>query len=158
MQTTSNTNISVVNVVQNPLKVIKLSAKINKDNDSLRTQLIKAYLDLSKGNWITSLDTFCFRVYNPVQLETVYEITSPMCTSISFDHDSKTAISDFALLGHIYAVSPKDQFYFGSFERTWFSVDIPSTDLKICCKQMLMTKQPTAEIDLQLTVLFQRQK
>jgi hypothetical protein len=154
----TNTNsVSVVSVVQNPLKVIKLSGKINKDNDCLRRQLINAYLDLSKGNWIMSLDSYSFKVFTPEHLETVYEISSPFCTSISFDLQSRTAISDFALLGHIYAVCPKGQFYFGNFERTWFSIDIPSTDFKIICKQTQMTKQPNAEIDIELTVLFQRQ-
>jgi hypothetical protein len=54
-------------------------------------------------------------------------------------------------------VSPNQNFYFGEFQRTWFSVDCPATELQIFCKQLEMTNQGNAEIDLELTVLFQRQ-
>ena len=152
-----NTSINPVCLIQNPLKVIKLCGKVNKDNQTLKTELVKAYLDLFQGNWIISLDSFCFKVNSPSQLETVYEISTSLCPGVFFNAETKRPSSDLTIIGHIYAVSPKDLFFFGNFQRTWFSIDFPSTQLEIFCKHLDMTKQENADIDLALTVLFQRQ-
>jgi len=152
MQTTQ-----AVHILNNPLKIIKVKGKINKDKKIIPVNLVPAYMDLSRGIWNISLDSYCFKVIEPAQLETVYEISATLCTTLEFGENQRQS-SGLATLGHIDADCPKDRFLFAHFEQKWFTVDNPnSTHFEVYCKAIDMTKQDNAEIELEITILFQRQ-
>lgn len=150
-------NIQSVQIINNPLKIVKVTGILNKDQDVLHVNLVPAYMDLSKGIWCLSLDTYCFKAIAPAQLETVYEISSTLSTSMQLG-STFLPVSGLAILGHMYAVSPKDNFFFGNFERKWFTIDNPnSSHFELICKQIGITKQETAQVSVEITILFQRQ-
>lgn len=150
-------NSQSVQILNNPLKIIKGKGQINKDNEIIHFNLVPAYLQLNRGVWNMSLDTFCFKVIGPSQLQTVYEISSSLCTCLQLG-ENLMPISGLATLGHMFALCEKNTFMFGEFERKWFTVDNPnSTFFDVICKPIDMTKQVDADIQLELTILFQRQ-
>jgi len=150
-------NIQSVQVINNPLKIVKVKGVINKGNEFLNVNLVPAYMDLNKGIWNLSLDTYCFKVIAPAQLETVYELSTTLCTSIEVG-DTYLPASGLATLGHIYAVAPKDTFLFGHFERKWFTIDNPNSSyFRLICKPIEMIKQDDSDIVVEITMLFQRQ-
>lgn len=151
-------NLQVVRIVKNPLKIVKLSGTINQNVDKLSIDLVKGYINLEIGNWLVSLNTFCFRVHNPPQIETVFQVSSPICNSIVRKGKNSLPSNELTILGHIYAVSPNENFLFGNFPSTWFAVDNPSSKLELFFVPIEMTK-PAGNFDLlmEVTVLFERQ-
>jgi len=138
------------------VKVIKAKGSINKDNKIIHVKLVPAYTDLYKGVWNISLSTYCFKVNEPAQLETVYAISSTLCTSIELS-EIGLPVSGLTTLGHIYAVCPQGNFVFGQFENQWFTIDHPnSSQFQLIFSPVKMTEQATADIEVEITILFQR--
>jgi hypothetical protein len=154
---TSCFNTQVVQIVNNPLKIVKVTGKINGINNTLSAELVKGYLDLAKGSWVVTLDTYCLKVLNPEHVDTVFELSTPLSNVMKFSQENLRPSSDFATLGHIYVNCHKTDFSFGHFEKKYFPVDSPSNRLQIVCKAIPMTQQSSQEIDMELTILFQRQ-
>lgn len=91
-------------MLKNPLKTIKIKCQINKDNEAEIVTLVSDYLDITEGVWEVSLDTYCYKVNSPDFLETVYEVSTSLCTGCELDKSTNEYRTNNTVLGHIHAV------------------------------------------------------
>lgn len=152
-----------VKILSNPLKVVKVSGvyeeKSTTTNDNyFNIPVVLPYMDISKGIWNLSLDTYIVKAKKPDQIETVVEVSSSGVTSYEFVEETGRHMSIPAPLGHIYTVVPKDNFIFGSFDKKWFTIDDTSFGLQLFLKQSKLSKVDELKFDFEITMLFQRQK
>lgn len=91
-------------VLENPLKTIKVSTPVNQKCDKVTVNLVPAYLDILDGAWEVSLDTHCYKVIEPSQLDTVYEISTNLVNGIQLDKNTNCLTSNQIVLGHMHAV------------------------------------------------------
>ena len=157
----ASTTMSTVKIISNPLKVVKVTGTFVQNSDSDTTPfyvpIIPAYLDITKGVWNMSLDSYCVKVHKPSTANLVLEISSSAVTAYEELDQTGRHVSVSAPLGHIFLFSQDGQASFGPFEKKWFTVEENSHGLYLFLKQNKLSKLPVLELDFEITVLFQRQ-
>lgn len=149
-----------VRILSNPLKVVKCKGTFQEgQKDYFNVPIIPTYMDLTKGVWCISLDTYTVKFNKPDEIETVLEISSSVATNYEPLEETGRHVSSHTPLGHIYAVGSKDVCLFGNFEKKWFLVEEhPFGFVEIYIKQSSLCKVEKLEFSFEFTLLFQRQK
>ena len=156
-----SSKMSTVKIISNPLKVVKFTGtfvqKSGSESAPFYLPIIPAYLDVTKGVWNMSLDTYCIKVKKPTDANLILEISSSAITAYENLDLTGRHVSVAAPLGHIYIITQGDQTVFGPFEKKWFTVEENSHGIDMFIKQNKLSTLPILEFDFEITVLFQRQ-
>jgi hypothetical protein len=152
-----------VTLVNNPLKQVKFKGTYKIDgqteDNKFHINIVPAYMDLNKGIWNVALDTYCYLVKEPNQLETVFDVKTSLVTGYEYLPNSNQHISTSVTLGNIYAVALKTTSFFGNFDRKWFTVENGSGyGFELILNQHYLTKQVKVEMEFEVSFLFQRIK
>ena len=153
-----------VTLLNNPLKIIKCRGTFkeepNKRNE-LFVSLIPTYMDITKGVWNMSLDTYAMKTNktdNP--MNTVLEVTSNLVTSYKYNSEnSDTFESTPAILGHMFGFGVNKSF--DHFEKKWFTIENAyacGPMLRLMFNQNELFKTTPVDLTFEITILFQRIK
>jgi hypothetical protein len=153
-------------LVNNPLKNLKITSKINSSTTIVKALVPESYLDLKTGIWNISLDYVIAKApASTVPVKAIYDIKTALVTSLAFENGLTEFCfpkSQFTSLGQFELVmkdrSASNIFLFKKFTPQWYYIDQPSLDhfeLQIIQNDFLpLTIQNNFEIELGL--LFQR--
>ncbi len=150
-------------ILNNPLKVIKIKGTFkdpeNEHDNTNLLPLVTSYMDLSKGVWNMSLDTYALKSNNETKhLDCVLEVSTNLVNSFEYIGHTQNFQSVPAILGHMFGFGSLKTF--DHFEKKWFTVEDASmgSTLSVYLKQNAIFKTTLLDVDYELTILFQRIK
>ena len=152
--------------LNNPLKQILFTNNYtyNSNSKSEKNQFfvptVKEYMDLSKGIWNVSLDTYVIKNLD-YAVDTVLDISTNLVSGIKFDKLRNTHESSNACLGKIFLYVSPNMHFSGPFEKKWFTVQSGRdfANFEFYVKQNpLATKETSINFDFEISFLFQRIK
>lgn len=152
----------------NPLKQIRFEALYKASNGSVFVEhehkwnitVVPEYMDLTTGIWNVTLDSYIYKLKVPNKIDTVFDISTNLCTSYQTEAKTNLNRSVFTRLGCIHAVSPLNLANFGPFEKKWFLVEPKERQFQLFINQnkMSVSNTPKLEVEFEISFLFQRIK
>jgi hypothetical protein len=152
----------------NPLKQIRFVAAYKANNGSKLVEtenkwtvnIVPQYMDLTKGIWHVSLDSYVYKCNSPLKIDTIFEISTSLCTSFESIQGTNLNQSVFTRLGSIHAFSPANLCNYGPFEKKWFLVEPADSQFQLFITQnkMSVINVPSVEVEFDISFLFQRIK
>jgi hypothetical protein len=158
-------------VLNNPLKQVVWSgtytfSRNQKDEQSkFFIRMVKEYMDLSKGIWNVTLDTYIVKSTLPDPVDTVLDVSTNLVSGFQSDQKTNTHESKNVCLGKMFLITSQGQATGGPFEKKWFTVasgrEFSNFELHI--KQNPLAVKPkdhgiAYNLDFEITLLFQRIK
>ena len=166
-------------LINNPLKQVHFTGSyvakfgrvqskgLNKfvEEKDFRVNLIPHYMDIQKGVWNVTLDSYMYQCKTSSAYEnTVLDISTSLVTSYITDVKTGCVKSRPASLGRIYITrtAPNQAMgcHGGSFEKKWFTIEQQQESFQVTIKQHEFCVVPLdiLEIDFEISFLFQRIK
>jgi|APCry1669189241_1035207.scaffolds.fasta_scaffold137567_1 hypothetical protein len=155
----------------NPLKQVRYRSVYKAQNvqsnyeeieNKWKVNLVPQYMDLTKGIWNVSLDSYIYKISSPqtVTFDTILEISTSLCTSYQSIAGKSLNKTVFTRLGNIHVYSKANLANFGPFEKKWFMVDNVNNhfDLHVTAHELSFMRLPKIEIEFDISFLFQRIK
>jgi hypothetical protein len=151
--------------VQNPLKQVicnnTYTYNINSksENSKFYVPIVKDYMDLSKGVWNVSLDTYVIKNNGARTADTILDISTNMVSGFLHNRKENTNNAQNICLGKIFLICPAHMTIGGPFEKKWFTV---SSNREFCKFEIfvqqnhLSTVQTSLELEFEMTFMFQR--
>lgn len=151
-------------VINNPLKVIKMKGtfKYPEDRNDANInylEIVPSYMDLSKGVWNMSLDSYALKTNDESKhLDCVLEVSTNFVNSFEYIQLTRNFQSVPAVLGHMYGFGTVKTF--DHFEKKWFTVENTGfgNSLSLYLKQNEIFKTTFINVNYEITILFQRIK
>ena len=153
-------------LLTNPLKqvICRNTYTYNMNSKSEESKffvpVVKDYMDLSKGIWNVSLDTYVIKT-NHNAADIVLDISTNLVSGFLFDKKKNTNESRNVCLGKIFLVSPPYMVTGGPFEKKWFNVQTNRefSNFEIYVQQNALSHPLTSlELEFEITFLFQQIK
>jgi hypothetical protein len=141
------------------------SPRQEKEESKHYIKLVKEYMDLSKGVWNVTADTYVYRINKPnsssgYDADLTLDVSTNLVTGYSVDNETNTHQSRPVCLGQFSATSTAASWR-GSFEKKWFTVDTGREFFNFelyVQKNQLAVYGPLYDIDFEISFLFQRIK
>lgn len=116
------------------------------------------YIDLTRGLWNVSLDSYVYKCTQPRKIDTIFEISTSLCTSFQQIQGTGLNTSVYTRLGSIHAFSDANLSNFGPFEKKWFFVEESDNRFELFITQNKMSAMNVAELQVHfdISLLFQR--
>jgi hypothetical protein len=159
-------NMTHVWLVNNPLKQIIWEEKYiyNRNSKSEKIKffvpIVQEYMDLSKGVWNVSLDTYVIKNLD-YAVDTVLDISTNLVSGIRINKSANTHESQNVCMGKIYLFAAPNTVTAGPFEKKWFTVQCGKehSNFELYVKQnFLADKLNSLILDFEISFLFQRIK
>lgn len=153
-------------LLNNPLKQITCNHTymfdINTKNETSKffVPVVKEYMDLSKGIWNVSLDTYVFK-NSETAADTILDVSTNLVSGFLFDKTKNTHETKNVCLGKVFLVSPPHLVVGGPFEKKWFTVETNRefSNFEIYVKQNnLAIEHNSLQLEFEISLLFQRIK
>lgn len=155
----------------NPLKQIRHVASYEASYDSSTSiflenknkwnvNIVPQYMDLTQGIWNVSLDSYIYKLKKPIRVDTIFEVSTSLCTSFESVQGKNLNKAVFTRLGSIHAISPANISNFGPFEKKWFLVEPAESEFELFITQNKMSQMqiPSLVVEFDISFLFQRIK
>lgn len=151
--------------VQNPLKQVicnntyTYNITSKSENSKFYVPIVKDYMDLSKGVWNVSLDTYVIKNNGARTADTILDISTNMVSGFLHNRKENTNNAQNICLGKIFLICPAHMTIGGPFEKKWFTV---SSNREFCKFEIfvqqnhLTTVQTSLELEFEMTFMFQR--
>lgn len=159
-------NMSHVLLLNNPLKQITCTNTYTYNNTNKLEKskffvpVVRDYMELAKGVWNVSLDTYVIRNSDNAA-DTILDISTNLVNGFYFDKLKNTHETKYACLGKIFLQNAPNYTIGGPFEKKWFTVqsnrDFLNFELHVK-QNPLVTMHNSFELDFEITLLFQRIK
>jgi hypothetical protein len=151
-------------LINNPLKVIKIKGTFKDPeeqnyNNTNSLEIVTSYMDLSKGVWNLSLDTYALKSNDDSKhLDCVLEVSTNFVSSFEYTKNTQSYQSTPAILGHMSGFGTLKTF--DHFEKKWFTLENAGTGnmFSLYLKQNEIFKKTPVNLNYELTILFQRIK
>jgi hypothetical protein len=151
-------------LINNPLKVIKIKGTFKdpeeqNHNNTNCMEMVTSYMDLSKGVWNLSLDTYALKTNDQSKhLDCVIEVSTNFVSSFEYIKNTQNYQSVPAILGHMYGFGTTKTF--DHFEKKWFTLENAGSGnmFSLYLKQNDLFKTTPVNANYELTILFQRIK
>lgn len=155
----------------NPLKQVRYRSVYKAQNrlsnyeeieNKWSVNIVPQYIDLTKGVWNVSLDSYVYKVSLPQvgTIDTILEVSTSLCTSYQSIAGKNLDKTVCTRLGSIHVYSKANLANFGPFEKKWFMIDNVKNhfDLNVNAHELSFTRYSKIEIELDISLLFQRIK
>lgn len=145
-------------VINNPLKIIKCSGTFKEELNinEYYINLIPTYMDISRGIWNISLDTYCIKSTTATPLKCIVEVSTNLVTAYKYKGTNNDTFESIpAPLGHMVAYDTMKSFE--HFEKKWFTIESGSGGaFKLMLSQNETMKEKDVNFQFEITILFQR--
>jgi hypothetical protein len=117
-------------------------------------------MDLTQGIWNVSLDSYIYKLKKTIRVDTIFEVSTSLCTSFESVQGKNLNKAVFTRLGSIHAISPANISNFGPFEKKWFLVEPAESEFELFITQNKMSQMqiPSLVVEFDISFLFQRIK
>jgi hypothetical protein len=117
----------------NPLKQVRYRSVYKAQNrlsnyeeieNKWSVNIVPQYIDLTKGVWNVSLDSYVYKVSLPQvgTIDTILEVSTSLCTSYQSIAGKNLDKTVCTRLGSIHVYSKANLANFGPFEKKWFMI------------------------------------
>lgn len=150
----------------NPLKQIRFvtlyeasyNSKLVENEYKWSVNICPEYIDLTRGIWNVSLDSYVYKCREPRKIDTIFEISTSLCSSFEQIQGTSLNKSVCTRLGSIHTFSDAGLSNFGPFEKKWFLVEESDSrfELYITQNKMSVMNVASLKVDFDISLLFQR--